>query len=171
VEHYISQDHAATATVQQWMVRDPYTTTRYEHSSHALQQMQSRRVQYSPVLEAGDLIGLVSEQDLLGAELQTAISNARLDSLGAQTGSYPILVDDVMRSITPTICEDMTLEVATERLLDCAAMAFSVVDCNHKLVGVISIVDVLCAAFATPQHAISSETYGRQRVQTHSDSC
>jgi CBS-domain-containing membrane protein len=129
--------------------------------------MQSHRVQYSPVLEAGDLIGLVSEQDLQGAELQTAIINAR----GAQTGSYPILVDDVMRSITPTIRENVTLEVATERLLDCAAMAFSVVDCNHKLVGVISIVDVLCAAFAIPQHAISSENLGRQRVQTHSDSC
>jgi CBS-domain-containing membrane protein len=158
VEHYISQNHPAT--VQQWMVHDPYTTTRYESSSRALQQMQSHRVQYSPVLEAGELIGLVSEQDLQGAELQIAISNAR----GVQTALYPILVDDVMRSITPTIRQDMTLEVATERLLDCAAMAFPVVDCNQKLVGLISIVDVLCAAFATPQHATSSEILGRQRV-------
>jgi CBS-domain-containing membrane protein len=160
VEHYISQNHAATATVQQWMVRDPYTTTRYEHSSEALQQMQSHRVQYSPVLEAGELIGLVSQQDLQGAALQAAITNAR----GAQTASWPILVDDVMRSITPTIRENVTLEVATERLLDCAAMAFPVVDCNHKLVGLISIVDVLCAAFATSQHATSSLRFGRQRV-------
>jgi CBS-domain-containing membrane protein len=122
--------------------------------------MQAHRVQYSPVLEAGEVIGLVSEQDLLGAELQTAINNAR----ETQIGSYPILVDDVMRSITPTIREDMTLEVATERLLDGAAMAFPVVDCNQKLVGLISIVDVLCAAFATPQHATSSTKYGSQRV-------
>lgn len=142
------------------MVRDPYTTTKYEHSSDALQQMQSHRVQYSPVLEAGELIGLVSEQDLQGAELQTAIIDAR----GAQSGSDPILVDDVMRSITPTIRENVTLEVATERLLDCAAMAFPVVDCDRKLIGVISIVDVLCAAFAMPQHAIPSRTFGRQRV-------
>ncbi len=149
------------------MVRDPYTTTRYEHSSDALQQMQLHRVQCSPVLEAGELIGLVSEQDLQGAELQTAIINAR----GAQTRSYPILVDDVMRSSTPTIRENVTLEVATERLLDCAVVAFPVVDCNRKLIGVISIVDVLCAAFATPQHAIPNEGFGRQRVQTHSDSC
>jgi CBS-domain-containing membrane protein len=164
VEHYISPDH--TATVQQWMVRDPYTTTRYESSSHALQQMQLRRVQYSPVLEAGEVIGLVSEQDLRGAELQIAISNAR----GELTVSYPILVDDVMRSITPTIRENVTLEVATQRLLNCAAMAFPVLNCNHKLVGLISIVDVLCAAFATPQHSTPSENLGGQRVQTHSDS-
>jgi CBS-domain-containing membrane protein len=165
MEQYLFQNHAAT--VQQWMVRNPYTTTRYEHSSHVLQQMHSHRVQYAPVLEAGELIGLVSEQDLRGAELQAAITNAR----GMQTGLYPILIDDVMRSITPAICENLTLEVATERLLDCAAMAFPVVDCNHKLVGVISMVDVLCAAFATPQHVIPSKRFGGQHVQTYSDSC
>jgi CBS domain-containing protein len=63
----ISQSHDAPAhEVSSWMTRDPMTVSPDEDVEAALRIMLDNGFRHLPVMEAGELIGLVSIRDLAG---------------------------------------------------------------------------------------------------------
>lgn len=51
-------------TISRYMTRQPWTIRKDARMSQAHQMMREHRIRHLPVLEAGKLVGLVSERDL-----------------------------------------------------------------------------------------------------------
>jgi CBS domain-containing protein len=63
--HALVDDAARTATVADYMTREPCTVGADEEAADAAALMVSRRVRHLPVLEDGAVLGFVSARDLL----------------------------------------------------------------------------------------------------------
>src|SRR6202165_2354773 len=63
----ISQSHDAPGhEVSSWMTRDPKTVGPDEDAEHALRTMLDSGFRHLPVVEAGEVVGMVSIRDLAG---------------------------------------------------------------------------------------------------------
>lgn len=122
------------------MTPNPCTVGPSETIDAALEQMHQFGVRHLPVLEDGALIGVVSDRDA-----ERATPRARPERMIGKT--KPICVREVMRYTPLTVLEDDTLEEAARLLVRCRIGALPVVGVNNQLIGVISVVDLLCAAF------------------------
>lgn len=85
----------ATLTVGEVMTRDPLTVSEASGTGEAIEQMRLRRVRRAPVLnERGDLVGIVSLDDLLPIVAEELRALARLVDVqarheGGSTSSSP----------------------------------------------------------------------------------
>jgi CBS domain-containing protein len=63
----LSQSHDAPAhEVSSWMTSSPMTVTPEEPAASALQMMLDHNFRHLPVVEGGDVVGIVSIRDLAG---------------------------------------------------------------------------------------------------------
>jgi acetoin utilization protein AcuB len=60
----IDAQHAATLTVRQVMTRAPHTIGKEQTLAHAHEVMRAHALRHLPVLEAGKLVGVLSQRDL-----------------------------------------------------------------------------------------------------------
>ena len=125
------------------MTPNPCTISPSETLDVALDQMRQFGVRHLPVLEEGRLIGIISDRDAERAAF-------RPDS---HKPPEPVCVRDVMRFTPLTVLEEDTLEEAARLLVHCRIGALPVVNPDGNLLGVISVVDLLCAAFGIPRRA------------------
>jgi acetoin utilization protein AcuB len=135
VAHQPTQDQ-----VRHWMTPNPCTVSPSETLDVALDQMRQFGVRHLPVLEDGRLIGIISDRDAERAAF-------RPDTRKPE----PVCVRDVMRFTPLTVLEEDTLEEAARLLVHCRIGALPVVNPDGNLLGVISVVDLLCAAFGIPR--------------------
>jgi CBS domain-containing protein len=65
----ISQSHdAPTHEISSWMTRDPKTVSPDDEVDHALKTMLDHGFRHLPVVERGEVIGMVSMRDLAASE-------------------------------------------------------------------------------------------------------
>ena len=121
--------------VREWMSRQPVTITMDVSITEALRVMRQRQVRRLPVLdESGNMVGIVSESDLLYASPSpvTSLSIYEMHDLLTRLKVSELMAKDVI-----TVTPDTPLEEAARIMADSKIGGLPVVE-DGRLVGIIT---------------------------------
>ena len=121
-------------TIDKYMTTSPYAIGRDQPLAAAHALLKKHHIRHLPVLEGGELIGVLSERDLHLIESLAGVDPKRVTIEEAMSTS--------VYAVTPETKLDEVLSSMAENKYGCA-----VVIQNGHVVGVFTTVDV-CAAFA-----------------------
>jgi acetoin utilization protein AcuB len=125
--------------VREWMSRQPVTITMDMSITEALRVMRQREVRRLPVLdESGNMVGIVSESDLLYASPSpvTSLSIYEMHDLLTRLKVSELMAKDVI-----TVTPDTPLEEAARIMADNKIGGLPVVE-DGRLVGIITETDI-----------------------------
>jgi acetoin utilization protein AcuB len=125
--------------VREWMSRQPVTITMDMSITEALRVMRQRQVRRLPVLdESGNMVGIVSESDLLYASPSpvTSLSIYEMHDLLTRLKVSELMAKDVI-----TVTPDTPLEEAARIMADSKIGGLPVVE-DGRLVGIITETDI-----------------------------
>jgi len=132
--------------VRDYMTPQPLTISPETTVPQALKLLDERRFRRLPVLEHGVLVGIVTAKDLKDA-LPSKANTLSVWELSALLEKLP--VRDIMASPVITVLEDDYIEDAALKLQEYKIGGLSVVNHAGKLVGLLTITDVLEAFIQT----------------------
>ncbi len=115
-----------------------------EHLDLADDIMQLGRVRHMPVLDGQKLVGMVSQRDVLAASLTRILD---FEPGHRRTFMRSVAIDEVMTRDVVTVGPEATLAEAAQRLVETRIGGLPVVDAAGNLVGLVTEVDLLRAAF------------------------
>src|SRR5690348_9619162 len=134
--------HARNMRAKDAMTSPAITVTPETHCKDAAALLVRHRISALPVVDAnGELVGLVSEADLLPLEA-TPDPRSQARPLPVRTVPLPRTVDEVMTPDVYTVDEDTDLGVVAQRMLEANVKRFPVVH-GRRLVGVVSRHDLV----------------------------
>ena len=125
--------------VSAWMTPDPITVAPETKVPEAHRLMMVHSIRRLPVIEEGQLVGIVTLGDLRGAEPSGATS------LSIWEVNYLVSRLRVREIMTPrpfTISPDATLGEAAQMMLEYKVSGLPVVDENRHVVGIITESDI-----------------------------
>lgn len=130
--------------VRDWMSRDPQTVSPTTPVMEAMQRLRQESYRRLPVLQAGLLVGIVTDRDLKEAtpSKATTLSVFELNYLLSK-----LTIREVMKTPVITIASDEPIEQAALLMETHCISGLPVVD-DHQLVGMLTITDLL-RAFVT----------------------
>lgn len=130
--------------VRDWMSRDPQTVSPTTPVMEAMQRLRQESYRRLPVLQAGLLVGIVTDRDLKEAtpSKATTLSVFELNYLLSK-----LAIREVMKTPVITIASDEPIEQAALLMETHCISGLPVVD-DHQLVGMLTITDLL-RAFVT----------------------
>jgi acetoin utilization protein AcuB len=125
--------------VEKWMIRDVITVPPHEKITDAFELMQGRGIRHLPVIENGELKGLVTDRDIRLALIPSPLSTPeeRVYHLGALER-----VDEIMTTDLITVAPSTTIEEAAKLIAKYKIGAVPVVE-QGKLVGILTETDIL----------------------------
>lgn len=125
--------------VDKWMTRDVITVPPQEKIIDAFELMQGRGIRHLPVVEDGELKGLVTDRDIRLALIPSPLSTPedRMYHLGALER-----VDEIMATDLITVAPTTTIEEAAKLMAKYKIGAVPVV-AQGKLVGILTETDIL----------------------------
>jgi acetoin utilization protein AcuB len=125
--------------VDKWMTRDVITVPPHEKIIDAFELMQGRGIRHLPVIEDGELKGLVTDRDIRLALIPSPLSTPedRMYHLGALER-----VDEIMATDLITVAPTTTIEEAAKLMAHYKIGAVPVVG-QGKLVGILTETDIL----------------------------
>lgn len=129
--------------VRHTMTPDPITLPTGASLAEALDLMVRNEIRELPVLDGRRLVGIITERDLR-ALLGPGIKDADLSDV--DEGLLQTQVDEVMSDEVQSISPDAGLGEAARLLADLRVGALPVVDERGRLVGILSVTDVLAVA-------------------------
>ena len=126
--------------VEQWMTREVITVPPHEKITDAFELMQSQGIRHLPVIEDGELKGLVTDRDIRLALIPSplATTEERVYHLGALER-----VDEIMTTDLITVTPSTMIEEAAKLMAKYKIGAVPVV-AQGQLVGILSETDILC---------------------------
>lgn len=127
------------------MTEPPVIVTSSDGLLVAAGLMASHQIRHLPVIEAGMVVGMLSDRDI-----RTVVGNP-LRFVTAPDSMRALYVRDAMTAAPATIPADCELNELATRFADAKIGALPVVDRDARLVGIVSYVDVL-RALATERH-------------------
>lgn len=130
-----------TQTVGRYMTPNPQTISPETPVPEAAQRMRQGGFRRLPVLDGGQLVGIVTDRDLKEA-MPSGATSLSIWELNYLIGRLE--VREVMRSPVLTVEEKDPLEVAARRMLEHRVGGLVVV-ANGNLRGIITVTDVLRA--------------------------
>jgi CBS domain-containing protein len=128
-------------TIREIMKRGPWTIGETDTLGNAQQVMSQNHIRHLPVISEGKLVGMVSERDLLQARAHT----------DGDERWWKIPVHFAMQPAETAEASE-TLETVARRMGATKIGAFAVTE-QGKLVGVVSVIDVLLAHSASQKIA------------------
>jgi acetoin utilization protein AcuB len=117
--------------VGDWMVRDVVSVTQDHTIQDCVDLMKKHSIRHLPVLENGKLVGLVTEGDLRQVFLASLIEELSLK--------------DVMINDPITVTPDTEIEDAAKVIFYNKIGGLPVVDEQERLLGIITVADILAA--------------------------
>jgi acetoin utilization protein AcuB len=125
--------------VDRWMTRDVITVPPQEKIINAFELMQGRGIRHLPVVEDGELKGLVTDRDIRLALIPSPLSTPedRMYHLGALER-----IDEIMATDLITVAPTTTIEEAAKLMVQYKIGAVPVVG-QGKLVGILTEKDIL----------------------------
>jgi CBS domain-containing protein len=146
--------------VRDLMTTDPITTTPDAPLKEAARTMVREKVSGLPVMQDGELVGIVTEGDFLRqeADRDQPYRLSLLEALFGDGGAVPAVetVGEVMTEPVITITADATVSEAARVMSHRKVKRLPVVDDDGNLIGVISRADVV-NAFTKPDEVIEDE--------------
>lgn len=140
-------------SVSEIMTREPHTLSVDNTLLDARNLMTTHHIRHVPIVSAqGDLLGLVSQRDVLGA----ADSNLFRDQVGADSKELFVALSSVMSSPVQTIDESASLRGAALHLLKKKLGCLPVVN-DEGLVGIITDADFVAVAINLMEQLEASE--------------
>jgi acetoin utilization protein AcuB len=126
--------------VEQWMTREVITVPPHEKITDAFELMQARGIRHLPVIEDGELKGLVTDRDIRLALIPSPLATPedRVYHLGALER-----VDEIMTTDLITVAPSTTIEEAAKLMAQHKIGAVPVVS-QGQLVGILTETDILC---------------------------
>jgi CBS domain-containing protein len=135
----MAQQSTAALTVRHLMARDPATLDRNETLDLAESIMSLGRIRHMPVVDDGQIVGIVSQRDLFRSALITALG------FGRKTTSAlikTIQIKEVMTENVITIAPEVTVKEAAQLMIDKKIGCLPVVE-DQKLIGLLTETDIL----------------------------
>jgi acetoin utilization protein AcuB len=126
--------------VEKWMTRDVITVQPHEKIIDAFELMQRQGIRHLPVIEDGELKGLVTDRDIRLALIPSPLSTPedRMYHLGALER-----VDEIMTTDLIIVSPNATIEEAAKLIAQHKIGAVPVV-AQGTLVGILTETDILC---------------------------
>jgi acetoin utilization protein AcuB len=129
-------------SVEQWMTRNPVTINEDASIIEAIHLMKEKGIRRLPVMAKGRLVGLITERMIKDYTPGKATS---LDTWEVHYLLSKTSVKDVMNSSPITVTPDVDLATAAQTILDHKLYGLCVVDGTGRLVGIMSVGDMLRA--------------------------
>lgn len=127
--------------VKKRMTRDPVTVSPAHSVADALRLTRARRIRHLPVVENGEVVGMVSDRDV-----RTFLPSPLTESDEQRTAFLENTpVSALMKGDVPTIGPHDTVEDAAKLMRRQRIGALPVVDAHGRLLGILSESDVLDA--------------------------
>jgi acetoin utilization protein AcuB len=125
--------------VEKWMTREVITVPPHEKIIDAFELMQGRGIRHLPVIEDGELKGLVTDRDIRLALIPSPLSTPedRVYHLGALER-----VDEIMTKDLITVAPNTTIEEAAKLMAKYKIGAVPVVS-QGQMVGILTETDIL----------------------------
>jgi acetoin utilization protein AcuB len=125
--------------VEKWMTREVITVPPHEKIIDAFELMQGRGIRHLPVIDDGELKGLVTDRDIRLALIPSPLTTPedRVYHLGALER-----VDEIMTTDLITVAPNTTIEEAAKLMAQYKIGAVPVVS-QGKLVGILTETDIL----------------------------
>lgn len=121
--------------VKNWMSKNVITIGEEDSMQQAATLMKEHRIRMLPVMGKGELVGVVSDTDLKRASASDA---TMLDIHELLYLISKIKISDIMTRNPITVPYDYTVEEAAQLLMERNISGVPVVDCDGKLVGIIT---------------------------------
>ncbi len=131
--------NAAEVTAGDVMTEGPFTVTPADTLVDAMRLMSEHPIRHLPVVDNGEVVGMLSERDLLPVADELSINIARRED------ARLLRVRDAMTMSATTVTADTPLAVVSRTLVDQRIGAVPVVDAQHRPIGIVSYVDILRA--------------------------
>jgi len=126
--------------VEDWMTTGAILIRADDSVDRAIRLQRDHSVRMIPVVDEGKLVGVVTDKDLVQASLPSGIALNREE---ADDITSNIKIRKVMTGSPITIMPDHTMDEATEIILKSKIHGAPVIDENKKIVGVLTLSDVL----------------------------
>jgi len=135
----VARKTADRAKVVDVMTRDPLTVTPLETIGQAEEIMTDNRFRQLPVIEDGELVGIITDRDV-----RSFLSGALLTNLEAREKALNTKVREIMTTEPLTLSPDDDLQEAVELFIEEKIGGMPVVDETEGLVGgIVTYVDLL----------------------------
>ncbi|MGO9315809.1 MAG: CBS and ACT domain-containing protein [Syntrophobacteraceae bacterium] len=121
--------------VKNWMSKNVITIGEEDSMQQAATLMREHRIRMLPVMGKGELVGVVSDTDLKRASASDA---TMLDIHELLYLISKIKISDIVTRNPITVPYDYTVEEAAQLLMERNISGVPVVDCDGKLVGIIT---------------------------------
>ena len=125
--------------VKNWMSKEVITVDADESMQNAIYVLQEKNIKILPVIENGNIVGVITDRDLKKASPSDATT---LDMHELLFLISKIKVRDLMKKPVYTVRSDHTVEEAAALLLEKKISGLPVVDENNRLVGIITRSDI-----------------------------
>ena len=125
--------------VKSWMSQPAITIDADAPIENAIKILQKHEIHMLPVMQSGQLVGVVTAQDLKGASLCDVTSENRQENGNLPSG---IKVRKIMTPDPVTVPYDYTLEETVEKFLVYNISGLPVVNQHQKVIGVITKSDL-----------------------------
>ena len=125
----MQREQMSTATVREAMTASPTTVEAHESATEAARLMASHNVGSLPVLEGEDLVGMVTDRDLV------------LHVLAKDVDPHKVTVASICSENPIVVGPDDSLEVALQRMASEQIRRLPVVE-ERRLVGILAQADV-----------------------------
>ena len=125
--------------VKDWMTRDVTTITPHTYLPEAHRLMIDKQIRRLPVIENGQLVGLLTLGDVRGAEPSeaTSLSIWEVNTLLAQ-----VEISKIMTRHPITIAPEATINEAARMMLQQKISGLPVVNGQGKIIGIITESDI-----------------------------
>lgn len=125
--------------VKNWMSKNPITIEEDDSMQQAMALMKENKVRMLPVMNKGQLVGIISDTDLKRASASDA---TMLDMHELLYLISKIRVNEIMTKNPITVPEDLTVEETAQILMEHNISGVPVMDHKGGLVGIITRHDV-----------------------------
>jgi len=141
--------------VKNWMSKDVVTVESDDSMQNAIYILQEKNIKMLPVVEKGNIVGMITDRDLKKASPSDATT---LDMHELLFLVSKIKVRDLMKKPVYTVPPDFTIEEAAALLLEKRISGLPVVNEDGQLVGIITRSDIF-------QLIISLTGLGKKGIQ------
>ena len=125
--------------VREIMSKDIEVVDRNDNLRTVEERMATKQLRHLPVLEQGEVVGLVTQRDLFKAAMSSAMGYGE-KAQGAYLQS--VRVKEIMTYPVVTVSPDTSVAAAAEMMVNTGIGCLPVVD-DHQLIGIVTKTDLL----------------------------